>query len=58
MVAIRRRCKILDNLIKKNPEKPIIKISKWEMDASRAFVKDTHTGLFEYDGHYFVVEDE
>ena len=58
MVAVRRRCKVLDDLITKNPDKPLIEISQRQMDSSRAFVKDTHTGLFEYDGGYFLVKEK
>jgi len=58
MVAVRRKCKVLDDLITKNPDKPLIEITQSQMDLSRAFVKNTPMGLFEYDGRYFIVKEK
>lgn len=51
-----KRCPILDDLIKQNPNAPIIEITKEQIKESRPSLTIEYGGLFEYDGHYFSVK--
>ena len=51
-----KRCTILDDLIKQNPNAHIIEIPKKQLKESRRYLNIACGGLFEYAGLYFSVK--